>query len=108
MKTKFFIIILLYMCGIGCMSSEPDLTMNNPKIKAELELKKAIMREEAFKLCKEKNIIEASYYVDSLISDTISYQLSDTIFFPEKPEKYGEKNTVIINYSFVARPIFDQ
>jgi hypothetical protein len=46
--------------------------------------------------------------VDSLISEQISFRLSDSIIFPEKPLKPEFPGPVIVSDTLIARPIIQK
>lgn len=93
---RLLIFVILILGIFGCYNSDPDLTLNNVKIKKEIEERRQAYQKKKLKECKANIIASATAYVDSILSARISYQLSDSIFFPPKPEKPISGNPVII------------
>ena len=56
--------------------------------------------------CKREAIEEAEIYVDSLVSEELKLQASDTLSFPAKPVRPGLPEKIILNDSTVIDPIF--
>lgn len=51
------------------------------------ELKKSELRKTKIKECREKAILDASAYIDTIIDKIAKKQKLDTINFPSKPNK---------------------
>lgn len=98
-----YIAVILMMSS--CFNNDPDLTENNPRIKKELDERRYAYQKRKLNECKKDIFNKATIYVDSVISARISYQLSDSIFFPPKPDKPTSGNPVIIEDTIRAKPL---
>ncbi len=106
MKNIIPIIMIMALCA--CSESSSDLTEQNPKISQELMQRRQAYRQRKLNECKTETIERAMVYVDSLIAARISYQFSDSIIFPPKPEKPASKNPILIEDFEKAKPIRDR
>lgn len=97
----FFIFILLS----SCQDETANLTIQNVKIKTALDKRKEEYKNQILSRCTTEAILEAEEYVDSLISEEISFRLSDSIIFPDKPLKPYSPGKIIISDTIRARPI---
>lgn len=75
-------------------------------INSYLEEKNMDYINEVIQNCKKEQILLAEQFVDSLISEQISFRLSDSIIFPEKPFKPEFIGPIEISDTLVARPIY--
>jgi len=104
MIERIHILAFLFLILISCNTENagPDYQ----KIDRALKTKNEIYVTEILGNCKNEMIRKAEVYVDSLIIEIINLQLSDSIFFPEKPLKPQYQGPVIISDTVIARPIF--
>lgn len=82
-----------------------ELNANNPRIKKALEQRKKDYAGEYMFNCRRDMIEKASSYVDSLISEEINYQLSDSIVFPPRPDRPGWPGPVVLKDE-APQPVF--
>lgn len=102
---KYLIYILMLLLLMACTDDTPNLTENNPRIHEELMQRRQAYYKRKMNECRAEVIDRATVYVDSLISARISFQFSDSIVFPPKPEKPETKNPIIIEDTVRARPL---
>ncbi|HRO08292.1 MAG TPA: hypothetical protein PK611_02805 [Saprospiraceae bacterium] len=95
--------IILIMLS-ACNNAVTDYSENNPLIKAELDQRRSAYQLKKLKECRAATIDRAKMYVDSLISARISYQLSDSIVFPPKPEKPSFPGPIVIQDTVRSKP----
>ena len=105
---KYAIPVIIILALSACLESTSDLTEHNPRIKEELMQRRQAYRQRKLNECKAETIERAMVYVDSLIAARISYQFSDSIIFPPKPEKPASMNPIIIEDTARARPVKDR
>ena len=101
----FFKVIAVLFIFSSCSESNSDLTIQNPRISEELQQRHRAYQKKRYLECRAETIEKATLYVDSLISARISYQLSDSIFFPPKPEKPDSYGPIIIVDTVRAKPV---
>jgi hypothetical protein len=77
-------------------------------INSNLEEKNRSYINEVIENCKKEQIILAEQFVDSLISEQISFRLSDSIILPEKPVKPEFIGPIEISDTLIARPIYEK
>lgn len=99
------LITFLTLMILGCTNNN-QLDANHPKVKKILALKKRAYIEDQFQICRRDLLEKASIYVDSLISEEISYQLSDSIVFPPRPERPTWPGKIKLVDTLRAKPIF--
>lgn len=104
----FFKIVAVLLIFNSCNESNSDLTIQNPRISDELQQRRLAYHKKRFLECRAETIERATVYVDSLISARISYQLSDSIVFPPKPEKPDSYGPIIIVDTVRAKPVIKQ
>lgn len=107
MTKGFCIFLLIFFLG-SCNTNNPDLTLNNPKIYAALEKRKQDYINSVLETCQFESYQRAIDYVDSLVAAEITFQLSDSIVFPPKPDYPGWPGPIILNDTLVAYPIFEK
>lgn len=95
-----FILLTLYQCAEKENAYRPAL------IDRYLQERNQVYINEVMNNCKKELIAKAEAYVDSLISEQISFRLSDSIIFPEKPVKPEFLGPVIVSDTLVAKPVF--
>ena len=99
---------ILYIITIFCVSCANETKMDRTLlIQNQLEQKKQYYLNEVLQTCRKDMILKAETYVDSLISEQISFILSDSIFFPEKPLKPVFTGPIIVSDTLKAKTIFD-
>ena len=106
MKHLFTIFSLVFL--ISCQEETSNLTIQNIKIKEALDKRKEEYKHQILSRCTTEAILKAEEYVDSLISEEISFRLSDSIIFPEKPLKPFSPGKITISDTIRARPILQQ
>ncbi len=102
---KHFLYILTLIILTSCQDQTGNLTIQNVKIKAALDKRKEEYKNQILSRCTTEAILKAEEYVDSLISEEISYRLSDSIIFPDKPLKPYSPGKISITDTIRARPI---
>jgi len=102
---KHFLYILTLIILTSCQDQTGNLTIQNIKIKAALDKRKEEYKNQILSRCTTEAILKAEEYVDSLISEEISYRLSDSIIFPDKPLKPYSPGKISITDTIRARPI---
>ncbi len=90
---------------ISCQDNTANLTIQNSKIKEALDKRKEEYKQQILSRCTTEAILKAEEYVDSLISEEISFRLSDSIIFPDKPLKPFSPGKITISDTIRARPI---
>jgi hypothetical protein len=101
------ILIAVLCCTLlatGCISGEEKIREN--LVLQVLELRRNEFMSEQLAACRKEVVIRAEAFADSLIAEEISFRLSDSIIFPEKPIKPEFIGPIIISDTAVARPIF--
>lgn len=100
------LLLITIVSLFSCLGSDPDLSETNPRIKKELEYRRHNYRIDKFELCAQQAMDMAIIYIDSIIANQISFQLSDSIVFPPKPEKPPFEGPIVIKDSIDVKPIF--
>jgi len=103
MKNVISIFILSIL--ISCQDETANLTIQNIRIKDALEKRKEEYKQQILERCSTEAILKAEEYVDSIISEEISFRLSDSIIFPDKPLKPNSPGKITISDTIRARPI---
>ncbi|MBK8518598.1 MAG: hypothetical protein IPL55_20635 [Saprospiraceae bacterium] len=108
MKARIYI-LLLFIILISCNEDElATLNINNPKIKAALEKRKADYATEIMRNCRQDVMSKAENYVDSLISADINFRLNDSIIFPDKPLRPEWPGDIIVSDTIKAKKLFER
>ncbi len=106
MKTKIKHLLLLLVI-ISCSDNASTiLTIDNPRIRAAFEKRKAEYAAEVMRNCQQDVLLRAETYVDSIISADIDFRINDSIVFPEKPIKPDWPGAIIVSDTIKARPLF--
>ncbi len=102
---KYLTYILALIILTSCQDETANLTIQNTKIRAALDKRKEDYKKQILSRCTTEAILKAEEYVDSLISEEISFRLSDSIIFPDKPMKPYSPGKITISDTIRARPI---
>ena len=81
LREVIFILIILIIAG--CEIDPID--MNKVERNVELRLKESEVNK--ITECKQKALIDAEIYVDSIITEIIRNSIFDNMFFPERPKR---------------------
>jgi hypothetical protein len=106
MKLGIFLLILILIVMACSNDSSSNLSIQNPKIKAALENRKADYAAEIMRTCQQDMLLKAEAYVDSLISADVDFRINDSIVFPPKPLKPEWPGAIIVPDSNKAKPLF--
>lgn len=101
-----FLIILLSSCNLLFEDPPPDI--NDPRVTTEAQYRLDEYRKTKIKTCYKNTIMDAEAHVDSLLPKIISRMLSDTTYFPDKPERPQPSEKLELDSSFRPVPIFDK
>ncbi|MBK9256115.1 MAG: hypothetical protein IPM42_11560 [Saprospiraceae bacterium] len=104
MMNKIVLTLITLTSILSCNVESPGPDFQ--KIGNALKLKNESYVSENLTKCKTDMIRKAESFVDSLITENINLQLSDSIFFPEKPLKPIYQGPIIISDTVIAKPIF--
>lgn len=104
-KMKHLCTIVTLFLLISCQDETANLNIQNSKIKEALDKRKEEYKQQILSRCTAEAILKAEEYVDSLISEEISFRLSDSIIFPDKPLKPFSPGKISISDTIRARPI---
>lgn len=99
---SLYILVLLLL---SCFSEKVELSEQNPKIKLALEKRKQQYIASVMETCRTDVYQKAAEYVDSLIAAEISFQLSDSIVFPPRPQYPGWPGPILLKDSFIVAPL---
>ena len=92
---------------VSCSDNKStNLNIENPRIRAALERRKADYATEVMSNCRQDVLLRAETYVDSMISADIDFSINDSIVFPEKPIKPEWPGSIIVPDTIKARPLF--
>ncbi len=110
MKSKWIYIwlpvVLLSSCNLLFEDPPPDI--NDPRIINEAQSRLEEYRKTKIKTCYKNTIMDAEVHVDSLLPKIINRMMSDTTYFPEKPERPQPAQKLELDSNFRPKPIFDQ
>lgn len=87
---------------------ETDEYLITPLIQMELDKKLNKYKQTILDRCREKALAAAELYIDSLVSEEIKFQSSDTLKFPSKPIRPILRDPIILNDSTAITPIIQK
>jgi hypothetical protein len=90
----------------ACSEDPKNLTISRPGISNAVKKRKAQYFNEVLSNCRRDILIKADAYVDSVISAEINFQLSDSVYFPDRPARPEWLGPIIVSDTIRAKPVF--
>ena len=103
---KRIYIAISFLASLSFLSFSNNLDRES-RINAEIERRVELHRKQKIAECKNAAIQDAMRIVDSIIHKEIIIPSIDTIKIPERPSRPSLTDSIIIDTSKNAKPLFD-
>ena len=112
MKIPIQLIWLLLLLGLSTSCNlileDPPPDINDPRVIREAQRRLNNYRQTKKKGCIEDIIVDAEIHVDTTLAKIIDRYISDTLYFPNKPQRPEATTKIPVDSTFRAVPIFTQ